>query len=81
MATKTAAKQTESSEIGQWLVKNGFVRMDSYTSKLGEVYVIKPRPEQPWWTVQKRNGSSVRWFVDFPAGCPWSAVCRFIESV
>lgn len=68
-------------EVGDWLKRQGFVKVDYVTVKLGELFVIKPRSECPWWTVQKRSSTTVRWFVDFDAKVPASAICKFIESV
>lgn len=68
-------------EITAFMKKNGFVKTDTYTMKLGDIVVSRPRPEQPWWTVQKRNGSHVRYFVGFPKEAPARAVCAFIEAI
>lgn len=78
---KRSVADSPAAEISAWLKRNGFVKLDSFTVKLGEIVVMQPRNDQPWWTVQKRNGANVRWFVDFPEACPATAVCRFIESI
>ena len=77
MATKT---ETEC-EVTEFMKKSGFVKTDSYTMKLGDIVVSKPRPEQPWWTVYKRSGTHTRYFVDFPKEAPARAVCAFIEAI
>lgn len=74
-------KVKDECEITAFMKKNGFVKTDTYTMKLGDIVVSKPRPEQPWWTVQKRNGGQVRYFVDFPTAAPARAVCAFIEAI
>jgi hypothetical protein len=76
------AEKREECEFSAWLKKTGFVRVDSFTVKLGEIYVLKPRSEQPWWTVQKRSGGErVRYFVDFPKECPVHAIIAFVEAI
>jgi hypothetical protein len=65
----------------EFLEREGFIKFDLTTFKSGDVFVIRPRHECPWWTVQKRSSGNVRWFVDFSTAVPASAVCRFIESI
>lgn len=83
VVTKPKRLEAESpaADVSAWLKRNGFAKVDSFTVKLGNIVVLLPRQDQPWWTVQKRNGANVRWFVDFPEACPAAAVCRFIESI
>lgn len=52
-------------EVAEWLKRQGFVKVDYVTLKLGELFVIKPRSECPWWTVQKRSSTTVRWEQGF----------------
>ena len=68
-------------ELGKYLKLNGFRKRDSFTWKLGDISVLVPRSEQPWWTVQKRNISKVRYFVDFPKDAPTQAIIAYIEKI
>lgn len=82
MATTSPTKKPATDcEITAFLKKNGFVKTDSYTMKLGDIVVSRPRPEQTWWTVYKRNGTHTWYFVDFPKEAPARAICAFIEAI
>jgi hypothetical protein len=85
MATKTKIKPKAADkpecEVTEWLTREGFIKFDHHTQKLGDVFVLRPRSECPWWTVQKRSSGNVRWYVDFPTAVPASAICRFVESL
>jgi hypothetical protein len=47
----------------------------------GPVRFITESRDSPFWTVQRKSGSSVLWFVDFPLDIGLVIVLKFIQMV
>lgn len=47
----------------------------------GPVRFITESRDSPFWTVQKKMGSHIQWYVDFPLDVGDETVLKFIEYV